>query len=106
MRSEVLATSSSSVGKIRTAEPAAYCTPASKNVEANGIDGCRPSLATGHRWRTVRSEVLISRYFDFSSKLGRQKCRPFCLLEVTCLKNPSGPRAAHNRAPGKPRPIA
>ena len=22
--------------------------------------------------------VLISRYFDFSSKLGRQKCRPFC----------------------------
>ena len=25
----------------------------------------------------VVSEVLISRYFDFSSKLGRQKCRPF-----------------------------
>ena len=25
-----------------------------------------------------RSEILISRYFDFSSKLGRQKCRPFC----------------------------
>ena len=28
--------------------------------------------------RTGRSEILISRYFDFSSKLGRQKCRPFC----------------------------
>ena len=25
-----------------------------------------------------RSEILTSRYFDFSSKLGRQKCRPFC----------------------------
>ena len=23
-------------------------------------------------------EILTSRYFDFSSKLGRQKCRPFC----------------------------
>ena len=52
-----------------------------------------------------RSEILTSRYFDFSSKLGRQKCRPF-LLEVTCLKNPSGPRPAHNRAAGKPLPIA
>ncbi len=28
--------------------------------------------------RTGRSEILTSRYFDFSSKLGRQKCRPFC----------------------------
>ena len=25
-----------------------------------------------------RGEILTSRYFDFSSKLGRQKCRPFC----------------------------
>ena len=25
-----------------------------------------------------RREILTSRYFDFSSKLGRQKCRPFC----------------------------
>ena len=30
---------------------------------------------------------------------------PAFLLEVTCLKNPSGPRPAHNRAPGKPLPI-
>ena len=53
----------------------------------------------------VVARVLTSRYFDFSSKLGRQKCRPF-LLEVTCLKNPSGPRPAHNRTNGKPLPIA
>ena len=31
---------------------------------------------------------------------------PAFLLEVTCLKNPSGPRPAHNRAAGKPLPIA
>ena len=32
----------------------------------------------GYGGATGRSEILISRYFDFSSKLGRQKCRPFC----------------------------
>ena len=51
-----------------------------------------PRRGYGHRAhqlslrRPGRREVLISRYFDFSSKPGRQKCRPF-LLEVTCLKN-------------------
>ena len=35
------------------------------------------------RW-PGRREVLISRYFDFSSKLGRQKCRPFLLKLGDC----------------------
>ena len=30
------------------------------------------------RLAPVAGEILTSRYFDFSSKLGRQKCRPFC----------------------------
>ena len=28
----------------------------------------------------VVAKILIPRYFDFSSKLGRQKCRPFCWM--------------------------
>ena len=55
--------------------------------------------------RTHRSEILISRYFDFSSKLGRQKCRPI-LLEGYMSKKSVRPAKHHNRAPGKPLLIA
>ena len=52
------------------------------------------SAVTAHRSQRDTDLAL----FLLSSKLGRQECRPF-LLEVTCLKNPSGPRGTHNRAP-------
>ena len=39
---------------------------------------CASTTASAVTVATGRSEILTSRYFDFSSKLGRQKCRPFC----------------------------
>ena len=64
-----------------------------------------PQLSLRRLRQPGRREVLISRYFDFSSKPGRQKCRPF-LLEVTCLKDRSGAQLAHGRVRDERLPIS